>query len=1004
VKRILLFVVSICSLCLLSGCGGGSSAPTRQLTPPPVTPAAASATHFSISAQISATAGTAFSFTVTALDATNNVVATYSGTVHFTSLDPSAVLPADSRLTNGTATLQATLKTAGSQTIMATDTTHASITGNSNTINVGAGPASHFVVSTPASAIAGSLFSFTVTAFDASNNTATGYSGTVRFTSSDSSAVLPLLADSTLTNGTENFPATLKTVGGQTITAKDTVTPSITGTSKSISVSAATPENPVPFINQPLSPDATLPGGVGFTLTVNGTGFVSGSLVNWNGKPRVTSLVSESKLTAAILNSDIVTASTAQVTVVNPAPGGGTSNVAFLEVTLPTSSIALNTASEFTAGPAPSSIATSDVNADGKLDLVVANAGGTVSVLLGNGDGTFRSAVSYNAGTSPLGVAVGDFNGDGKLDLVVANAGGTVSVLLGNGDGTFQAGVNYAAGLSPQSVAVGDFNSDGKLDLVVVNQQSDDVSILLGNGDGTFEAALDYSAGSQPVSVAVGDFNADGKLDLVVANAGGTVSVLLGNGDGTFRTAVNYNAGTFPISLAVADFNGDGKLDLAVANNGSSNVSVLLGNGDGTFQAAMNFGTTSFPSSLAVADFNGDGKLDVAVTASSSSGNNDVSVLLGNGDGTLQPAVNFAVGAQIGSVALGDFNGDGRLDFAIANRAKTTVSILLQDDSLGFSTTSLGFGTQLVGIPSGSQMVMMTNIGFSPIAISSIVIVGANAGDFGQTENCGSGLAAGAKCLISVTFTPSQPGPRNASIQITDSASGSPQSVALSGTGQAPGPNVTLSTASLTFIPQIIGITGSAQDITLSNFGTAALSITSITVSANFGETHTCGSSLASGMSCVISVTSTPTSSGTLLGTLLISDDAPGSPQHVSLSGIGAIATTATLSPNNLVFFCVASLIHTGCTPPQIATLMNTGASTLYVQGISISGLHFSQTNNCSSTLAPGQSCAITLSFDGPASRTQPKPKTFTGSLLVLDTTTQSPQKVSLMGTTSGVP
>ncbi len=198
---------------------------------------AAAATHFSISAPASATAGTAFSFTVTALDQFNNVATGYAGTVHFTSSDGQAILPANSTLTNGTGTFSATLKTGGSQTLTGIDTVTASITGTSNTIAVSSTGATHYSISAPASATAGTAFSFTVTALDQFNNVATGYAGTVHFTSSDAQAILP--ANSTLTNGTGTFSATLKTTGSQTLTGTDTVTASITGTSNTIAVSAA---------------------------------------------------------------------------------------------------------------------------------------------------------------------------------------------------------------------------------------------------------------------------------------------------------------------------------------------------------------------------------------------------------------------------------------------------------------------------------------------------------------------------------------------------------------------------------------------------------------------------------------------------------------------------------------------------------------------------------------------------------------------------------------------
>jgi hypothetical protein len=231
----------------------------------------------------------------------------------------------------------------------------------------------------------------------------------------------------------------------------------------------------------------------------------------------------------------------------------------------------------YATGLNPTSVASGDFTNNGLLDLVVVNGGDTgfntddsISLLLGNGNGTFQAAKSFSA-TNPYAVAVGDFNGDGNLDLVVTNweelfsgTHGTVTIYLGNGDGTFLPGESFDVGKGPSSVAVGDFTGNGILDLAVTNQNNNSVSILLGNGDGTFEPAVEYGVGTEPEDVVVTDLNHDGNQDLVVADTySGTVSVLLGNGDGTFQPRQAYNAGPNPLSLAVGDFNGDGQQDLA---------------------------------------------------------------------------------------------------------------------------------------------------------------------------------------------------------------------------------------------------------------------------------------------------------------------------------------------------------------------------------------------------------------------------------------------------------
>jgi len=319
-------------------------------------------------------------------------------------------------------------------------------------------------------------------------------------------------------------------------------------------------------------------------------------------------------------------------------------------------------------GTGPAAIAVADFNLDGIADLVTANMSGSISILLGNGNGTFRPSVNYPAGSKPMAVAVGDFNGDGKPDVAVVNQSvNTVTVLLGNGDGTFQAPASYPTGNGPVAVAVADFNGDGIADLAIANATDSTVSVLFGVGNGSFQAGKVVNVIYTPSALAVADFNGDGKADLLISASYGYITTWLGNGDGTFSEGFFNPQGA---STVAGDLNGDGKTDIVEAN--STTLTVLLGEGTGSFQGAETYPLSMGAIALAIADVNGDGKLDVIAAGGSS-----LAVLLGNGDGTLQVAVSYSLISQPSGIVAANFDGDARTDVAIVSSTGSNVSTFL---------------------------------------------------------------------------------------------------------------------------------------------------------------------------------------------------------------------------------------------------------------------------------------------------------------------------------------
>jgi hypothetical protein len=353
------------------------------------------------------------------------------------------------------------------------------------------------------------------------------------------------------------------------------------------------------------------------------------------------------------------------------------------------------------------------------------NGDGLIDVLLGNGDGTFKPVKTFDSGGGyPNSVVIADLNQDGKPDLVIANCGisidgalcpsgsrGVVSILLGNGDGTFQTPATYDSGnFAAFQVAVGDVNLDGRLDVIVANECAEapictsggGVFVLLGNGDGSFQPASALLRQSEG-SMAIADVNADGRPDLLVLtgasnNFEAVLDVLLGNGDGSFQPPLGYQVPgvVTAYGLAVADLNQDAKLDVVAAGvNGSphAKVGVLLGNGDGTFTQGDSYytgGRDVF--SVAVADVNGDGHPDLLVgncTSTCVSEDGSVGVLVGTGYG-FKPAALYDSGLSSAySVAVADLNGDGKPDIVVGHWFTSSVSVLLnQTVPFGYPTST----------------------------------------------------------------------------------------------------------------------------------------------------------------------------------------------------------------------------------------------------------------------------------------------------------------------------
>jgi hypothetical protein len=576
------------------------------------------------------------------------------------------------------------------------------------------------------------------------------------------------------------------------------------------------------------------------------------------------------------------------------------------------------------------SMITGNFTNDALIDLAVLDGIGNTTIFANHGSGifiqrqVFRSTIIFSSG---LGLATGDFNQDGKLDLVVS--GYSTEIFLGNGDGTFGGGRvlnTQPCGAGGGAPAVGDFNGDGNLDLALpCSINGIGVIVFLGNGDGTFQAPVSYRTTYPGSSAAVADLNGDGKLDIITNG----VSVLLGNGDGTFTSAggvqiSGQNSASAPV---LGDFNGDSKLDVAVSS--STAIDLLLGNGDGTFQSPTQIATDT-ATTLVMGDFNSDGKLDFVGSylylqipinlspASLNFGSQNV--------GTKSPPQNVTVlndgastlpitGISIGGTDPNDFTQTNKCGSSLPIGANCQIAVVFQPQvggpraatlkvsyqglgspqsvplsGLGAISTvtltpaKLTFPIQLVGTTSSAQTATLTNTGTVPVNISNIATTRA----FSETNNCPASLPVSGSCQIQVKFAPLQKGLATGTLSVTDDAEGSPQTVALSGTGTI----VKLSPLGINFGNQQVGTKSSPAPVQLTNVGTIPIKMHQIGFAGkdpgDFSQTNNCGSSVPAGKSCTIQVTFTPRAKGKRSASLQANDNGGGSPQKVALSGNGA--------------------------------------------------------------------------------------------------------------------
>lgn len=455
---------------------------------------------------------------------------------------------------------------------------------------------------------------------------------------------------------------------------------------------------------------------------------------------------------------------------------------------------------------APASGAFADFNGDGKQDAALPLSSGTshyLRIMTGDGLGGFPSQSDLvlpddlAAATASGSVVAADLNGDGITDLAATNTGAdSVSIFIGNGDGTFDARVDYPVGAAPKAIAVGDFKGSGiRNDLAVVNSTDRSIAILLNDGTGVMTAQDVGSWPSAPDAIsalAVGDLNGDDIDDVAIArNSVGKVTIFRGNGIGTFQTGIDLSVGAGPIAVAAADFNNDGIIDLAALNGIDATISLVKGNSIGIFSVNSTFSVadpadfTADPVYIIAVDLNRDGITDLAVA---NKAKNTISVLTGAGDATFLPAdaaASFGTGSAPTAVASGELNGGGN-DLLSTSSVNDSYSLLLNSSPAiaGMTVTPItyDFGSfQLGHLSYIATHLTIANGGSAPLAVSSMSITGANSSEFQvrpEYGTCGTTtptIGPGSSCTVELRFLPQGgEGAKISSLNITGNSTVNP--------------------------------------------------------------------------------------------------------------------------------------------------------------------------------------------------------------------------------------